>query len=160
MKFGTKMGAALLALTTTGLLASEGLRLTAYRDTVGIPTICVGETRGVKMGQTHTREECMVKLERAIVEFDGALGKCIQASVPEETRSAIIQWAYNVGTGSACSSTLVRKLNSGDLVGACNELPRWNKETINGKKVASKGLTLRREREKALCLSGVNKDAP
>ena len=48
------------AFTAAGLIAVgivggfEGLRTKAYRDVVGVPTICFGETRGVKMGDTAT----------------------------------------------------------------------------------------------------------
>ena len=35
----------------------EGLRLSAYRDAVGVRTIGYGHTRGVRPGQTITRAE-------------------------------------------------------------------------------------------------------
>ncbi|EBY2991617.1 lysozyme, partial [Salmonella enterica subsp. enterica serovar Typhimurium] len=47
------------------------------------------------------------------------------------------------------SSTLLRKLNSGDYAGAADEFLRWNKA---GGKVLN-GLTRRREAERALFLS-------
>ena len=37
---------------------AEGLRQVAYRDPVGITTICFGSTKGVKMGDTATFEQC------------------------------------------------------------------------------------------------------
>lgn len=147
------LAASFLSLTSAGLLKTEDLRTNAYLDPIGIPTVCVGETRGVKMGDTYTREQCLKMLEGRIAEFDRALSKCIKVELPEETRSAVLQWAYNVGTGAACKSTLVRKLNAGDTEGACNELPRWNKA---GGKVW-RGLVVRREHEKALCLKGIGK---
>ena len=48
-------------------------------------------------------------------------------------------------------STLLKKLNNGDRVGACNQLLRWDK--AGGKKL--RGLTLRRQSENKLCLEGV-----
>lgn len=159
-KFGKVVGAALMVLTTAGLIVSEGVETRAYRDIVGIPTGCVGETEGVRMGQTWTREECVKKLERRVVQFDKELGRCVHVAVPEEVRSAFIQWSYNVGTGAACGSTAVRKLNAGDTEGACNALMAWNKARVNGKLQEVRGLTLRRERERDLCLSGLDKDAP
>lgn len=149
-------GAALtlfMSLTTSGLLQSEDLRTEAYLDPIGIPTICVGETRGVKMGDKKTEAECMEMLEERIREMDAELSKCIKVSVPTETRSAILQWAYNVGTSKACKSTLVKKLNKGDIEGACNELPKWK---YAGGRVL-RGLVIRREHERKLCLSGIGK---
>ncbi|MDE3966778.1 glycoside hydrolase family protein, partial [Glaesserella parasuis] len=48
-------------------------------------------------------------------------------------------------------STFFRKIKSGDYVGACNELPKW--VYSGGKKL--RGLEIRREKEKALCLAGL-----
>ncbi|EKN6093795.1 TPA: glycoside hydrolase family protein, partial [Yersinia enterocolitica] len=45
-------------------------------------------------------------------------------------------------------STLLKKLNNNDLIGACNELQRW--VYAGGKRW--KGLVSRREIERELCL--------
>lgn len=132
----------------------EGLRTTAYQDIVGVWTVCYGETRGVAQGDSYTVEECDQMLAEEIVAFDAALSRCIPAlpSFPTQTRVAFVSWAYNVGTGAACRSTLARKANAGDLVGACNELRRWNR--AGGRII--RGLTNRRLSERELCLAGVN----
>ena len=66
----------------------------------------------------------------------------------EGARVAVVSWSYNVGTGAACRSTLVRKANAGDLYGACDELLRWNRA---GGRVLN-GLTNRRKAERAMCI--------
>jgi lysozyme len=136
----------------------EGLRLVAYRDPVGIPTICFGETQGVALGQKKTRAECDALLSSRLQEFDRELAKCLPAlpALPPQTRAALVSWAYNVGSRAACASTLVRKANANDFVGACNELPRWNKITnAYGQRIILPGLTRRRAEERALCLEGL-----
>lgn len=158
MAWGAALGtsaltASYLSLTASGLLLSEDLRTKAYRDPVGIPTVCVGETKGVKMGQTYTRQQCLDMLYQRIEEFDRELGKCVTVEVPDETRSALVQWAYNVGVPAACKSTLVKKLNAGNTEGACNELSKWTK----AKGRVLPGLVTRRAHEKALCLKGIGK---
>ncbi|MDE3955691.1 glycoside hydrolase family protein, partial [Glaesserella parasuis] len=55
--------------------------------------------------------------------------------------------------GTVSKSTFFRKIKSGDYVGACNELPKW--VYSGGKKL--RGLEIRREKEKALCLAGLIK---
>ena len=50
-------GTALLAAAVALVSGFEGLRNYAYRDPVGIPTICFGETRGVHMGDYKTTQE-------------------------------------------------------------------------------------------------------
>lgn len=129
----------------------EGLRTEAYRDIVGVPTICYGETKGVRLGDKKTKAECNAMLLERLAEFEDGLDRCLVVPVPDKTKVAFVSWAYNVGLGAACRSTLVRKANAGDLVGACNELPRWNR--AGGKVV--KGLTNRRKAEQRLCLEGL-----
>jgi lysozyme len=146
-------GAAIFAVLVTMVGGFEGLRTYAYRDPVGIPTICYGETRGVVMGQIKTVLECKDMLGNRLIEFSSGIDKCLtnEQSIPDKTYGAFVSFAYNVGVGAFCGSTLARKANAGDLVGACNQLPRWTK--AGG--IELPGLVKRRNEEKALCLSGL-----
>jgi lysozyme len=65
--------------------------------------------------------------------------------------AAYTSFTYNVGVGAFEKSTLLRKLNGGDRVAACNELPRW----VYARGVKLPGLVNRRREEQALCLSGL-----
>ncbi|WP_206614086.1 lysozyme [Paenirhodobacter populi] len=130
----------------------EGLVLESHWDRYAkIWDICYGETQGVGPGMQVTKAECDTRLAKRVGEFDTALRKCLPGPIPDQMRGALISWSYNVGTGAACSSTLVRKANAGDLVGACNELSRWNR--AGGKIV--RGLTNRREAERKICLEAL-----
>lgn len=61
---------------------------------------------------------------------------------------ALVSWVFNVGCTAATESRLVKKLNAGNQADeVCNELRRWNKVTIDGKKQISNGLVRRREDE-------------
>jgi lysozyme len=148
---GGTLGAAGLALLIAFVGMWEGRELRAYQDIVGVWTICYGETRGVERGDTATPAECDTMLAKGLREFEAGLDRCLTYPVPEKVKVAFVSWAYNVGVGAACKSTLVRKANAGDLAGACNELPKWNR--AGGKEV--RGLTNRRKAEQALCLEGV-----
>lgn len=147
-----KFGGALLASTIAVTGAFEGLRTVAYLDGGGVPTICWGETQGVELGDKATPQECDDILAKRLVEFSAGLDECLNAKFPDESYKWIVSWSYNVGIGAACKSTLVRKANAGDLVGACNQLPRWNVD--NGKVI--KGLVNRRAIEKKGCLAGLD----
>lgn len=153
MKTNTKVagGIASLALAASFIGGWEGLRTTSYRDIVGVWTVCYGETKGVTEGQTYTKDQCDDMLKLEIAYYEAELDKCLKVSVPIETKIALVSWTYNVGPGAACSSTLVRKANAGDIEGACNELPRWNR--AGGRIIG--GLTNRRVAERELCLSGL-----
>lgn len=149
----TRLTGGMLAVAIATVGAWEGLRTVAYRDPIGIPTVCYGETRGVKMGDRYTVEECKIMLGDGLREFEAQVRGCMSApdDVPDGAYVAILSWSWNVGTGAACRSTLMRKLNAGDVRGACNELPKWNRA---GGRVW-KGLTNRREAERKLCLEGL-----
>jgi lysozyme len=135
----------------------EGLRTVAYLDPVGIPTVCFGETKGVKLGDRYTKEECKDMLKESLVEHERGMRKCLGRpdDIPDLTYGAFLSFTYNVGVGAFCKSTMVRKANAGDLVGACNELPRWTK----AKGITLPGLVTRREEEKQMCLAGLKRKA-
>lgn len=148
-----------IGLTVAGALAIglvggyEGLRTKAYYDVVGVPTVCFGETRGVEMGDSYTVDECKAMLGTALTEFETGMRKCMVRpdAVPDKPYVAFLSFTYNVGVGAFCKSTLARKLNSGDMRGACNELAKWNR--AGGRVI--RGLIRRRAEERALCLSGL-----
>ncbi|MBB2698976.1 UNVERIFIED_ORG: lysozyme [Rhizobium esperanzae] len=146
-------------LTVAGALAvgfvggKEGVSTKAYRDIVGVPTICFGETRGVKMGDTATMDECKAMLGDALVEFEGNMRACLTNpdKIPDKPYVSFLSLSYNIGSHAFCGSTVARKANAGDLVGACNAILAWNKA---GGRVIN-GLTLRRQEERRMCLEGV-----
>lgn len=133
--------------------AYEGLRTVAYRDSVNVPTICFGETRGVKMGDRHTVEECKEMFGVALLDFEKGMRRCLTNpdAIPDSTYIVFLSFAYNAGTGNFCKSSVARLANAGNLAGACNALLAWNRA---GGRVLP-GLTRRRKEERALCLKGV-----
>lgn len=150
---GLAASAAALAMAVQFVGGWEGLRTEAYRDIVGVWTVCYGETRGVQPGDSYTAAECDAMLRSEVLHFERELDRCLRPPqpVPDVMKVALVSWAYNVGTGAACRSTLVRKANAGDLAGACNELPRWNR--AGGRVI--RGLTNRRVAERELCFAGL-----
>lgn len=145
-------GLAGLAVAVVG--GFEGLRTVAYYDPPGIPTICYGETRGVKMGDTATEAECKARLIATLGEFSGQIDRCLPAKLPDPTYVAFLSAAYNIGPQAFCGSSMARKAIAGDLRGACDALLMWDKTTIAGVRARLPGLTRRREEERTLCLKG------
>lgn len=134
----------------------EGLRLTAYRDIVGVWTVCYGETKGVRRGDSHTKAECDAMLARELIAYRGGLHRYLTAETKAERLPvlrdvAFTSLAYNVGISGAGKSTATRRLNDGDVSGACAALTWWNK--AGGRVV--RGLVNRRGEEQAMCLKGV-----
>ena len=141
-------GSLAMAVSIVGYF--EGRELIGYADPVGIPTICYGHTATARVGDTKSPEEC----ERLLQQDLGIALNAVDHALPNltaQTRAAFGSFTYNVGVGSFNSSTLLRKAKAGDLVAACNELSRW--VYAGGRKL--KGLVIRREAERELCLSGL-----
>jgi lysozyme len=143
-------GLSLSAAALIGLAVHEGYRDTAYIPVPGdVPTIGFGDTHGVKIGDRTDPIRALVKLGQHAENFQRDLRQCI-GDVPmhQHEWDSIVSWAYNVGTGAACKSTLVAKLKAGDYPGACRELLRWDK--FKGQ--ALPGLTKRRQGEFQQCM--------
>lgn len=146
--------AAVVIATATPFIAKwEGLETKAYRDIVGIPTVCYGETRSVKMGDTYTKEQCFAMLEKGVAEFYAKLQPCMtNPNIPVGVQASMLELAYNAGTGAVCKSTMMRLANQGKFKEACDELGKWVK--AGGRTV--KGLENRRADSKVtLCKKGL-----
>lgn len=141
------------AVGMAGVLVTkfEGRSLVAYLDPVGIPTICEGVTRGVRLGQTKTPAQCDALLQAELSIAMAGVDRNVTARLPETRRAALASFVYNVGEPQFKASTLLRKLNAGDARGACAELSRW--VYAKGKKLA--GLVNRRAAERELCEAGL-----
>jgi len=146
-----KVAAAVIAAaatSATGLIAYfEGTHTEAYRDPVGIPTICTGHTDGVVMGQVRSLHECEALLKADVDTAMASVLALVRVPLDENELAAYTSFVYNVGHGNFARSTLLKKLNAGDREGACEELSRWT--LAKGRKLP--GLVKRREAEKALC---------
>ena len=127
----------------------EGLRLEAYLDSVDIPTIGYGHTRGIKLGQTITQEQADAFLEEDIHEFELAIQRLVHVNLTQNQFDALVSFTFNLGIGSLKQSTLLKKLNAGDITGAANEFNRWT--YAGGKKLT--GLVKRRSAERLMFIS-------
>lgn len=146
-KLIARIGAAAAALVIPVVAYYEGKVNRTYVDPVGVLTSCYGHTGSeLKPGQTFTDEQCLAQLEADLVKHTVALD-CVRHPLSDGQKAAFLSFAFNVGNGAFCSSTLVRKANAGDMSGACAELSRW---TVAGGKELP-GLVKRRATERALC---------
>lgn len=104
----------------------EGCRLTAYLDSVRVPTIGVGHTTGVQMGMTITEAEAMDLLREDLRWAEAALDLNVHVPLNQHQFDALVSFVFNVGQGAFTSSTLLRLLNVGDYGGAAAQLDRWH----------------------------------
>lgn len=145
-------------IIATGLaIPAEGLREYAYHDSKGILSVCYGSTSSVDPNHRYTLAECRARLDKDMSKAIAIVEQCAPG-LPEHQLAAFADAVYNLGPTIVCDtqkSTLARKLKSGDTLGACAELPKWNKVVVKGQSFALPGLTKRREKEKELCLRGL-----
>lgn len=133
--------------------AWEGLRTVAYRDPIGIPTICFGETRNVKMGDVKTKDECRKMLGDRLLEFERGMRACLKDpdKVPDGAYVAALSLSYNIGTAAFCKSSVRKFLDAGSIGAACDALLRF----VKAGGITFPGLVNRRKAEREICLNGV-----
>lgn len=135
-------------------LVFEGLYLKPYLCPAAVPTIGVGSTfyeNGVRV----TLQDPPITRERAMELLEHELLQClpkVQRLCPnladwgEVATGAVLDFAFNCGTGALAGSTLRRRINADDVPGARAELMKW----VRGGGKVLPGLVRRRAAEAAL----------
>jgi len=127
----------------------EGVKLTAYMPTPNdVWTIGYGHTKTARPGMTITLEKAEELLVQDLEWVQEALAEHVKVPLNQNQYDSLASFVYNLGETNFASSTLLRKLNAGDYLGAADQLPRWNKQ--KGKVL--RGLTSRRAEERSLFL--------
>lgn len=142
-----KINAAGLAL----IKEFEGLRLRAYHDAVGIPTIGYGSTGShVRMGMTITEQEAEDLLKLDLSRFERGVAQAVGAvpTTPNQF-SAMVCLAYNIGVGAFNRSSVLRLHLQGKRLLAAGAFLLWVK--AGGKTL--RGLVRRRNAERKLYLA-------
>lgn len=128
----------------------EGCRLKAYQDSVGVWTIGYGHTSGVYSGMTITEEQAEAFLKADLGTSERAVNRLVTYIINQNQFDALVSFTFNLGSGNLAESTLLKKLNKGDITGAANEFDKW----IYAGGEVLKGLVRRRAAEKEMFLTG------
>jgi lysozyme len=135
----------------------EGVKLDAYPDpaTGAAPwTIGYGHTGPeVRPGLRWTQAQADQALLADVARFERDVTQLVTVVISQNQFDALVSFAYNVGSDIDADniaeglgdSTLLHKLNAGDVEGAAAEFPKWNKQKLPG-------LTRRRAAERDLFL--------
>lgn len=135
----------------------EGLRLTAYLCSAGVPTIGYGSTfypngDKVKLGDKLNSEgEAEFLLSKTTEKFIDGVNRLLGSTeVSQPQFDALVSFAFNIGLGNIEKSTLLRKVKANpNDVSIADEFLRWDKA---GGKVVN-GLKIRRRKEAELYFS-------
>ena len=119
----------------------EGLRLEAYLDAAGVPTIGYGHTHHVTLGDRLTEywaDQLLREDVRNVVRDISQLG----VVRTQGQMDALVSFAFNLGIGRLLRSTLLKKIRSGASMHQIRkEFMRW--VYADGKRL--KGLEKRRQ---------------
>ncbi len=130
----------------------EGCKLTAYPDpgTGGDPwTIGYGHTKDVRPGLSITQAQADAYLVKDAQWAADAVNEKVTVDLSQNQFDALVCFVFNIGGTNFAKSTLLRKLNAGDTLGASLEFLKWNKAGMT----ELPGLTKRRAAEQSLFLS-------
>ncbi len=103
----------------------EGLRLKAYDDGTGVMTIGYGHTGDVKIGETITQALADSYFSEDVKWAVDTVNNSVKTELQQNQIDALVSFTYNVGEGAFKSSTLLKKLNTGDYKSVPSELDRW-----------------------------------
>ncbi len=99
-----------------------------------------------------TMEQAVALLRADLLKFCAGVQRLLRLPVNDLQFGGLLAFAFNAGLGALGQSTLLRKLNAGDVAGAAEEFLRWDKARVNGVLKPLAGLTRRRRAERALFL--------
>ena len=124
----------------------EGCKLKAYRCPANVCTIGYGHTSAagapqVVDGMIITQADAEDILKRDIVKYEIAVMDLVKVKLTQNQFDVLVDFAYNAGVGNLKSSTMLKKVNAGDLDAVPAELMKWTK---GGGKVLP-GLVRRRQ---------------
>lgn len=150
----------LIAAIAEHLKAKEGFVPYVYDDfnakpwtqsKIGQPTIGYGHL--VKEGETFGTLSEAEAYDLLLSDIRKHLQPIVSyVKVPLTLNQWIVMtsFAFNMGVGALRSSTFLKDVNKGDFAAAEKSFKAWNKITVKGEKVESRGLNNRRNAEWAL----------
>lgn len=125
----------------------------AYKCPAGVWTIGFGCTEGVTADSHWTREEADNAFRREMDKHEKIVNRLVTVSITQSQFDALVSFNYNCG--ALAKSTLLKKLNKRDYLGAADEFRYFAKarNPKTGKKEVLNGLVRRRKAEAAMFTS-------
>ena len=110
----------------------EGRRLTAYRDSKGIWTIGVGHAAtGLPprpyAGMTITEAQCDALLAADLAPVEVVIDACVTLPLSQNEFDALASLGFNIGAAGLRKSTVLKRLNLGDIAGAADAFMLWDR---------------------------------
>ena len=144
-------------LSNTGLSllkTLEGFRGKPYPDSGGKMTVGYGHLivkgDGVSTDNSIDQVKATELLTKDVQNAVTCVNNCVTSTINQNQFDALVIFSYNVGNHALQNSTLLAKLNAGDIEAATKQFLVWNKVKFKGAFVEVAGLTNRRLAEQKL----------
>jgi lysozyme len=126
----------------------ENCALKAYPDSGGVPTIGVGHTRGVKLGDTCTFAQAMAWLQEDMAEAAAETTRLLTAPALQNEFDTFTSLGFNIGGANEKHASAIVLFNQGNKLAAAQHLLAWDE--VDGK--PEDGVLKRRKAEAILLL--------
>jgi len=140
----------------------EGLELSPYLDSAGVPTIGWG-TILYPNGRPVTMQDPPISQSYAqdclAYEMQGkstALQHMLTENPTVHQAAAMLSLCYNIGIANFAGSTVLRQFNAGAFPAAAEAFLMWDKAHVDGNLVVVPGLLNRRNAERTMFLTADN----
>ncbi len=136
--------------TVDFIIGTEGFRQTAYKDIRGLWTTGVGHL--IKASERHLihteldREQVMLMLHADLTFCGQTVLGYVLVPINQNQYDALMSLCFNIGADNFRQSTVLKRLNTGDYMGAADAFMMWVKPEV---------LKQRRIKERTLFLSPV-----
>jgi len=131
----------------------EGLRLTQYKCSAGMPTIGYGHVirKNERVASPITEAQAEALLDQDVKIAQSSLRCYCHVPLSPLQEAALISFTFNLGAGAFQASTLRQKLNRGEYILAADEFTKW----VHAGGVKLRGLVRRRALERKLFLADI-----
>lgn len=154
----TGIATAVLAACLAAILHFEGSRHMPYQDLGGVWTVCRGHTGpDVIPGKSWTEEQCKAQDVKDLQVANDAVNSCALPFMTTGEQIAFTDFAYNVGGGAFCRSSMPGLINAGKNKEACKVILRYVYVGKIDCRTAGKkcpGIVRRRQWEYNKCMEG------
>jgi len=133
----------------------EGEELWAYRDVKGIWTIGIGHIINVHEGMVITKEKMFELFRQDVERYVEAINRSVTVALSQRQYDALVSLCFNIGISGLERSTVLRRLNKGNYLGAADAFLMWNKVRDQERLRVVQGLTNRRQAEREMFLRGL-----
>ncbi len=95
----------------------EGVRLKAYKDVAGVPTIGVGFTyypggKKVAIGDTITQAQCDEMFTAIVASYEEGVTQLVKVPINQTQFNSLVSFSFNVGSSAFSKSTLLKRINT------------------------------------------------